>query len=365
MLAGDVNLITWEQFKESFYEKFFSASVKYAKKQEFLNLEQGDMTVQQYDAEFDMLSRFALNVIRDEATKTEKFVRCLRLDIQGMDWLVANHASIDCFRREVVFNPPTGTSFKFNGVGTVVLPKVISAMKASKLLNHGTWSILASVVDTREADIDFAIELEPGTVPISNPSYKIAPAELKELKVQLKKLLDKGFIRPRYHQLMTKDSDIPKTAFRSRYGHYEFIVMSFGLTNALLVFMDLMKRVFKDFLDTFVILFIDDILVYSKTEAEHEEHLCTALTQFTSKRAPFVWSKAYENSFQNLKQKLVTVPDGTGSFMIYSNASEKGLGCVLMQQGKVVAYDLQLKSHEQNYPTYDLELAVVVFALKI
>ncbi|KAA0047375.1 hypothetical protein IC582_013588 [Cucumis melo] len=163
----------------------------------------------------------------------------------------------------------------------------------------------------------------------------MAPTELKELKVQLQELLNKGFIRPSmspwgaqvlfmkkkdgsmrlcidyresnkvtvknryplpkiddlfdqlqgatvfskidlrsgYHQLRIRDSDIPKIAFRSRYGHYEFIVMSFGLTNAPAVFMDLMNRVFKDFLDTFVIVFIDDILIYSKTEAEHEEHL--------------------------------------------------------------------------------------------
>ncbi|KAL0562097.1 hypothetical protein IC582_002547 [Cucumis melo] len=254
-----------------------------------------------------------------------------------------------------------------------------------------------------------------------------------------------------YHQLRIKDGDVPKTAFRSRYGHYEFIVMSFGLTNAPAVFMDLMNRVFREFLDTFVIVFIDDILIYSKTEAEHEEHLrivletlrdnklyakfskcefwlkqvsflghvvskagvsvdpakieavtgwtrpstvsevrsflglvgyyrrfvenfsriATPLTQLTRKGAPFVWSKACEDSFQNLKQKLVTapvltVPDGSGSFVIYSDASKKGLGCVLMQQGKVVAYaSRQLKSHEQNYPTHDLELAAVVFALKI
>ncbi|KAL0551869.1 hypothetical protein IC582_010958 [Cucumis melo] len=203
-------------------------------------------------------------------------------------------------------------------------------------------------------------------------------------------------------------------------------MMSFELTNALGVFMDLMNRVFKDFLDTFVIVFIDDIFVYSKIKAEHEEHLCmvletlrtnklyakfskcefwlkqvsflghvvskdgvsvdpakievvtkdfsriaTPLTQLTRKGAQFVWSKACENSFQNLKQKFVTapvltVPDGSECFVIYSDASKKGLDCVLMQQGKVVAYaSCQLKSHEQNYPTHDLKLPTVVFALKI
>ncbi|KAA0033251.1 pol protein [Cucumis melo var. makuwa] len=461
--------------------------------------------------------------------------------ILGMDWLAANHANIDCSRKEVAFNPPSMASFKFKGEGSKLLPQVISAIRASKLVSQGTWGILASVVDTREVDVslssepvvrdyldvfpkelpglpphrevEFAIELEPGTVPISRAPYRMAPTELKELKVQLQELLDKGFIRssvspwgapvlfvkkkdglmrlcidyrelnkvtvknryplPRiddlfdqlqgatvfskidlrsgYHQLRIKDGDVPKTAFRSRYGHYEFIVMSFGLTNAPTVFMDLMNRVFREFLDTFVIVFIDDILIYSKTEAEHKEHLrivlqtlrdnklyakfskcefwlkqvsflghvvskagvsvdpakieavtgwtrpstvsevrsflglagyyrrfvenfsriATPLTQLTRKGAPFVWSKACEDSFQNLKQKLVTapvltVPDGSGSFVIYSDASKKGLGCVLMQQGKVVAYaSRQLKSHEQNYPTHDLELAAVVFALKI
>ncbi|KAL4020667.1 hypothetical protein IC575_019448 [Cucumis melo] len=258
-------------------------------------------------------------------------------------------------------------------------------------------------------------------------------------------------LRSGYHQLRIRDGDIPKTAFRSRYGHYEFVVMSFGLTNAPAVFMDLMIRVFKDFLDSFVIVFINDILIYSKTEAEHEEHLhqvletlranklyakfskcefwlrkvtflghvvsiegvsvdpakieavtnwprpstvseirsflglagyyrrfvedfsriASPLTQLTRKGTPFVWSPTCESSFQELKQKLVTapvltVPDGSGNFVIYSDASKKGLGCVLMQQGKVVAYaSRQLKIREHNYPTHDLELAAVVFALKI
>ncbi|KAL0554176.1 hypothetical protein IC582_008093 [Cucumis melo] len=139
------------------------------------------------------------------------------------DWLSANHASIDCFGKEVVFNPPSGPSFKFRGAGIVCLPKVILAMKASKLLSQGTLGILASVVDTRgpevslssepvvreypdvfsdelpgllpPREIDFAIELESDTAPISRAPYRMAPAELKELKVQLQEFLDKGFIR--------------------------------------------------------------------------------------------------------------------------------------------------------------------------
>ncbi|KAL0539726.1 hypothetical protein IC582_023942 [Cucumis melo] len=202
-------------------------------------------------------------------------------------------------------------------------------------------------------EIDFAIELESGTAPISRAPYRMAPAELKELKVQLQELLDKGFIRPSvspwgapvlfvkkkdgsmrlcidykelnkvtvknryplpriddlfdqlqgatifskidlrsgYHQLRIRDSDITKTAFRSRYGHYEFIMMSFGLTNAPAIFKDLMNRVFKDFLDTFVIVFINDILIYSKIDAEHEEHLHQVLETLRANKLYAKFSK--------------------------------------------------------------------------
>ena len=179
----------------------------------------------------------------------------------------------------------------------------------------------------------------PGIAPVSKAPYRMAPVELKELQIQLQELLDKGFIRPShspwgapvlfvkkkdgtlrmciddrelnkltiknkyplpriddlfdqlkgtsnfskidlrsgYHQLKIKDSDVPKTTFRTRYGHYEFLVMPFGLTNAPAAFMDMMNRVFAKYLDKFIIVFIDDILVYSKTREEHEEHLRTTL----------------------------------------------------------------------------------------
>ena len=92
-------------------------------------------------------------------------------------------------------------------------------------------------------------------------------------QLQGKTVFSKIVLCTGYHHLRIRDGDIPKTAFRTRYGHYEFLVMSFGLTNAQFAFIDLMNRVFKDYLDKFVIVFIDDILIYSQSETEHEHHL--------------------------------------------------------------------------------------------
>jgi hypothetical protein len=175
-----------------------------------------------------------------------------------------------------------------------------------------------------DRDIEFIIELVPGTAPIAQRAYLRNPQELEELKRQLANMLSKGLIRPSaspwgspvlfvdyrklnevtlkskyplpkiedlfdqlngakvfskidlctgYHQLKVRESDIPKTAFTTRYGLFEYTVMSFGLTNAPTYFMNLMNKVFMKFLDKFVVVFIDDILVYSKTEDEHAEHL--------------------------------------------------------------------------------------------
>ena len=258
-------------------------------------------------------------------------------------------------------------------------------------------------------------------------------------------------LRSGYHQLRIKDVDVNKTAFRTRYVHYEFLVMLFGLTNAPTAFMDLMNIVFRPYVYQFVAVFIDDILMYSKDRENHDtqlqvvletlrkEQLYTKLskcefwlnavsylghlvseegirvdprkveaiiewkpprnvtevrsflglagyyrrfvkgflmtaapmTRLLQKNVKFEWSEKCQVSFDKLKAFLteapvLTQPTYDKEYVIFSDASLNGLGCVLMQEGKVVAYaSRQLKPHEKNYPTHDLELAAIVFALKI
>ncbi|GKE77501.1 putative reverse transcriptase domain-containing protein, partial [Tanacetum coccineum] len=205
-------------------------------------------------------------------------------------------------------------------------------------------------------------------------------------------------LRSGYHQLRVRDEDIPKTAFRTRYGHYKFQMMPFGLTNEPAVFMDLMNRVCKPYLDKFMIVFIDDILIYSRNKEEYANHLRIILELLKKEKLYAKFSKcdfwihivqflghlidsqglhvdptkikAVKN-FQLLKQKLcedqiLALPEGNDDFVVYCDASHQGLGVVLMQIEKVIAYaSRQLKPNEENYTTHDLELGAVVFALKI
>nr|GEW41105.1 putative reverse transcriptase domain-containing protein [Tanacetum cinerariifolium] len=283
----------------------------------------------------------------------------------------------------------------------------------------------------------FDVIIVLGAAPVARVPYRLVPSEMKELSRLLQELLKKGFIRPSsspwgapvlvvkkkdgsfrmcidyrelnkltvknryplskindlfnqlqgstvyskidlrsgYHQLYIREEDILITTFRTRYGHYEFQVMPFGLTNAHAVFMDLMNRVCKPYLDKFVIVFIDDILIYSKEKEEHEEHLQIILELL--KKEQFVhidpakiesirnWDVPTTSTERWCCAPILALPEGTEDFVAYCDASLNGFGAVLMQREKVIAYaSRQLKTHEENYTTHDLELGAVVFALR-
>ncbi|GJX49074.1 putative reverse transcriptase domain-containing protein [Tanacetum coccineum] len=187
-------------------------------------------------------------------------------------------------------------------------------------------------------------------------------------------------LRSGYHQLRVRDEDIPKTAFRTRYGHYKFQVMPFGLTNAPGVFMDLMNRtnfgvaqegrIVRQVLEV-RLLAVEGLVGYYRRFIEGFSKIAKPMTKLTQKSVKFNWGEKEETVFQTLKQKLysapiLALPEGSENFVVYCDASHKGLGAVLMQKEKVIAYtSCQLKIPEKNYTTHDLELEAVVFALKM
>jgi hypothetical protein len=439
--------------------------------------------------------------------------------ILGMDWMTRHKVVLDISDRVVEINSPTV------GHTTLYQPFKDSTDSCAYVTIISPLDEIPVVCEypdvfpdelpgmPSDRDVEFVIELQPGTAPISKRPYRMPPKELAELKNQLQELLDKGYIRlssspwgcpalfvkkkdgslrlcvdyrplnavtiknkyplPQidvlfdqlagakvfykidlrsgYHQIKIRPCDIPKTAFSTRYGLYEFLVMSFGLTNAPAYFMYLMNSVFMMKLDKFVVVFIDDVLIYSKNEKEHAKHLrivlqrlrdhklyakfskcefwlnsvkflghtiskdgismdpskvqkvmdwkppksvrqiCSFLgfaryyrrfipdfsriakpmTELLKKGVKFVWSEACEKAFHTLRQHLTSAPvlvqpDNSKPFEVFCDASGTGLGCVLMQEGRVIAYASRaLRPHEINYPTHDLELAAVVHALKI
>ncbi|GJX86524.1 putative reverse transcriptase domain-containing protein [Tanacetum coccineum] len=252
--------------------------------------------------------------------------------IIGMDWLAKNHAVIVCDEK-IVCIPYENEILIVQGDKSNKEKKstlsIISCIKAQKYIEKGWQLFLAHVMMKENKDkskekqledvptvrdfpevfpedlpglppirqVEFQIDLVPSDAPVARAPFRLAPSEMEELiddlfdQLQGSSVYSKIDLRSGYHQLKVRDEDIPKTAFRTRYGYNEFQVMPFRLTNAPAVFMDLMNRVCKPYLDKFVIVFINDILIYSNTKEEHDAHLRLILELFKKEELYAKFSK--------------------------------------------------------------------------
>ncbi|GJS29815.1 putative reverse transcriptase domain-containing protein [Tanacetum coccineum] len=309
--------------------------------------------------------------------------------IIGMDWLSKYHTMIVCDEKIVCI--PYGNEILIiqgdrSDGGSSSRSNIISCTKTQKYTQKGCHVFLAHITERKTGDKSEEKRLED--VPIRNPvlfvkkkdgSFRmcIDYRQLNKLTVknryplpriddlfdqlQGSSVYSKIDLRSGYHQLIVHKEDIPNMAFRTRYGHYEFQVMPFGLTNVPAVFMDLMNQIQGIHVDLAKIESIKD-WASPKTPTEIRQFL---------EECEFEWGEKEEEAFQQLKQKLcsapiLSLPEGSENFMVYCDASHKGLGTVLMQKEKDIAYaSWQLKIHEKNYTTHDLELGAVVFTLKI
>ncbi|GJZ43187.1 putative reverse transcriptase domain-containing protein [Tanacetum coccineum] len=284
--------------------------------------------------------------------------------IIGMDWLVKHDAVIVCGEK-VVRIPYGNKTLIVEGDKGMSRLKVISCIKAHVSIIRDFPEVfpeeLPGLPPSRQ--VEFRIDLVPGGEPVARAPYRLAPSKMKELSVQLQELLEKGFIRQSSSSwgapLRIKEEDILITAFRTRYGHFEFQVMPFGLTNApaddeehekhLKIILELLKKdkLYGKFLKCD--FWLDPVqflgLVIDCSGVHVNPAKVGAIKSWTAPKTP---------------------TEGTEGFVVYCYASLKGYGAVLMQGEKVIAYaSRQLKVHEANYTTQDLELGVVVFALRL
>ncbi|GJZ92653.1 putative reverse transcriptase domain-containing protein [Tanacetum coccineum] len=404
--------------------------------------------------------------------------------IIGMDWLSCHRAIIDCCEKIIRIPLSNGKILEVQGERPEKDPGSLACIKADEKKLDDIQIVrdfsevfpddLSGLPPVRE--LEFRVDLIPGASPVVKSPYRLAPSEMLELSNQLKELQEKGFIQPSHSPggalvLFVKKKDgamrmcidyreLNKLTIKNRYplpriddllDQLQVHIHAIWDDKRTSIFMDLMNRVCKPYLDIFVIVFIDDILIYSKSKEEHEVHLKTILdllkkeklyakiskcefwlkevqflghvvsrdgiyvdpskvesvknwktpessteirsflglagyyrrfienfskiakplTLLTQKNNTYVWGDKKDEAFRILKEKLchapvLALPDGPDDFVVYCDASKQGFGCVLMQRGKVIAYaSRQLKKHEKNYTTHDLELGAVVFALKI
>ncbi|XP_010534696.1 PREDICTED: uncharacterized protein LOC104810198 [Tarenaya hassleriana] len=347
--------------------------------------------------------------------------------ILGMDWLTVHQAHIDCHRRVIQFADAAG-KFEFMGDRARNPFPIISAFRASRMIRKGDEAFLVVVTATQEAEmrldetlvvrdfpnvfpeelpglppereVDFCIDVIPGTEPVTIKNRYPLP-RIDELLDQLQgaQWFSRIDLRSGYHQIGVKAGDVQKTAFRTRHEQHLRLVLqrlreqklyakfskcAFWLQevgflghviSAQGVQVDPAKieavMEWKTPTNATEIRSFLGLAGYFRRFVEGFAKLAKPMTKLTGKNVRFDWTPECEVSFLELKRRLATAPilalpqPGT-LYEVYTDASKQGLGCVLMQEGHVIAYaSRQLRKHEENYPTHDLELAAVVHALKI
>ncbi|GKA52883.1 reverse transcriptase domain-containing protein [Tanacetum coccineum] len=289
----------------------------------------------------------------------------------GMDWLSKYHAKIICDEK-VVHIPIDGETLIIRGDRSKTRLSLISCIKTERYISRGCQVFIAQVMEKKSDErrledipvvrefpkvfpkdlpglplvrqVEFQIDLIPGAAPVARAPYRLAPSECRNYLTTTRVLQTKVL-----SQLRVKDEDIPKTAFRMRH-----VIDSQGIH-----------------VDPAKIEAVTLTLPRLKQFIEGFSKIVKPLTELTQKNKKYIWGEDNESAFQLLKQKLceapiLALPEGNNDFVIYCDASHQGLGAVLMQREKVIAYaSRQLKPHEENYTTHDLELGAVVFALKI
>nr|GEZ72836.1 putative reverse transcriptase domain-containing protein [Tanacetum cinerariifolium] len=335
-----VNQMPWTEMKQLMTLEFCPIEEIQRIEHELWNLKVKEYDVVAYTQRFNeldlMCPRMVEPYVRSSVTSMERLGISSMLDIDPIK--IRASYEVELADRRVASTNTISKGFTFNLVNHIF---EIDLM----LIELGTFDV---IIDYRELN----------KLTIKN-RYPLSRIDDLFDQMQGSSVYSKIDLRSRYHQLRIKKEDILITAFRTWYGHFEFQVMLFGMTNAPVVFMDLINRVCKLYLDKFIIVFIDDILVYSKDVKEHEKHLkiildgvhvdpakIEAIKNWTAPTTPMEKNKKYkwgkeEEAFQTLKQKLcsaliLSLPKGTEDFMVYCDASLKDYRVVLMQREKII-----------------------------
>ncbi|GJZ75476.1 putative reverse transcriptase domain-containing protein [Tanacetum coccineum] len=436
--------MTWNNFKALMVEEFCPSNEMEKLENEFWNHKMVGANHAAYTDRFHELAKLVPHLVTPESSRIKRYIARLAPEIRGMLRAtqpttiqnailragILTDEAISCgYVIEVADEIPVedGRILRVHGERTVGITKALKSAKEDepKLSVIYLWYVnfeddvseelqvqgfhmtssfsmgAVSAILSRRRMVRYVCVLdyrELNKLTIKN-RYPLPRIDDLFDQLQGSRYFSKIDLRSGYHQLRVHEDDIPKTAFRTRYGHFEFTVMPFGLTNAPAVFMDLMNRVCKPYLDKFVIVFIDDILIYSKTKEDHEVHLGLVLEllrkeklyakfskcEFWLQEVHFLGHVVNQNGIHVDPSKIEavknwktpTTPSEIRSFLglagyyrrFIANFSKiaKPLTSLTQknQKGKVIAYaSRQLKTHEKNYTTHDLELGAVVFALK-